>query len=90
MVSSASAFFPRCNRRSFTFHNIEHFLFFLLGEGVFTTQSFVEGDFLLEYFGELVTDYQTAKRLDYIYKEADLGCFMYYFKYKEKIMWYVI
>lgn len=57
------------------------------GEGVFTTKAFAKGEFLLEYKGDLIKSLKQARRLEKEYADKDLGCFMFYFKYREKSMW---
>jgi len=56
------------------------------GDGVFTTQEFSRGDFLLEYKGDLI-NYDEAQRREKEYADADLGSFLYFFKYKGKNLW---
>ena len=59
------------------------------GRGVVTTKSFSMGDLLCEYSGELIT-LQNAEDREGIYcKDESVGCYMYYFKYKNKRLWYV-
>ena len=52
-----------------------------LGKGVFTTQEFRSGAFLLEYTGELIENLQEAKRRERKYGTR-FGSFMYFFVYK--------
>ncbi|KFM72722.1 N-lysine methyltransferase SETD8, partial [Stegodyphus mimosarum] len=53
------------------------------GRGVITLKSIKRGDFVLEYFGELI-DYEEAKKREPIYAAQNSGCYMYYFKNKSK------
>lgn len=54
------------------------------GRGVITTRSLKRGEFVLEYFGELI-GYEEAKRREGIYADKEnIGCYMYYFKCKNK------
>ena len=63
------------------------FFFIISGEGVFATKAFSEGEFLLEYKGDLISSFKHATQLEKEYAEADLGCFMYFFKCRNKTMW---
>ncbi|KAH3794789.1 N-lysine methyltransferase KMT5A-like [Dreissena polymorpha] len=45
---------------------------------------FQEGDFLLEYKGDLITKYRVARQVEKDYEEENRGCFMYFFKYNSK------
>ena len=50
-------------------------------------KSFLKGDFVVEYSGELI-DIRTAKDLETKYSlDASKGCYMYYFKHKGKQYW---
>ncbi|EDO37682.1 predicted protein, partial [Nematostella vectensis] len=54
------------------------------GRGVFAVKYFSRGDFVCEYAGELI-DYNTAKEREQKYSEkAEVGCYMYYFSFKNK------
>lgn len=54
------------------------------GRGIVTTRTFRRGEFVLEYYGELI-DFEEAKRREGIYTDKEnIGCYMYYFKYKNK------
>ena len=54
-----------------------------------TTKEFKKGDFLCEYTGNLITYADAIKKEGEYSKEVDgsTSCFMYYFKWKEMIMW---
>ena len=56
------------------------------GRGVFATKRFDKGDFVCEYAGELV-DYDTAKDREKLYQGQPVGCYMYYFVFKNKKYW---
>ena len=50
-------------------------------------KGFSKGDFVVEYSGELI-DIGTAKDLEAKYSlDASKGCYMYYFKHKERQYW---
>ena len=50
-------------------------------------RNFAKGDFIVEYAGELI-DIGTAKNREQEYSmDASKGCYMYYFKFKEKPYW---
>ena len=50
-------------------------------------RNFAKGDFIVEYAGELI-DIGTAKNREQEYSmDASKGCYMYYFKFKEKQYW---
>ena len=50
-------------------------------------KGFSKGDFVVEYSGELI-DIGTAKDLEAKYsQDASKGCYMYYFKHKERQYW---
>jgi len=54
------------------------------GRGVITTKTIKRGEFVLEYYGELI-DYDEAKRRESLYADKEnIGCYMYYFKFKNK------
>lgn len=54
------------------------------GRGVITKKSIKRGEFVLEYYGELI-DYEEAKKREAVYATKDnTGCYMYYFKFKNK------
>ena len=56
-------------------------LFISTGDGVFTTQQFSKGDFLLVYHGDVLTDKEGVE------KEARYPTFLYFFTYKSKKLW---
>ena len=50
-------------------------------------RDFVKGEFVVEYAGDLI-DIGTAKDLEAKYSmDTSKGCYMYYFKHKEKQYW---
>lgn len=50
-------------------------------------RDFAKGEFVVEYAGDLI-DIGTAKDLEAKYSmDASKGCYMYYFKHKEKQCW---
>ena len=55
------------------------------GRGVFTTKRFFRGDYIVEYAGELLTQ-AAAKQREALYgRNHNIGCYMYYFKWGEKV-----
>ena len=58
----------------------------MLGYGVFAFKLFKNGEFLLQYAGELITKEQME---DVSYREEKKGCFLYLFSLAKKEMCYV-
>ena len=59
------------------------------GRGVVSTTPLKRGDFVCEYSGELIT-FDEAKRREKDYSDdSSIGCYMYYFEYKNTKYWYV-
>ena len=55
------------------------------GRGVFSTKKFYRNDYIVEYAGELLTQ-ADAKHRETLYGRNHLiGCYMYYFKWGEKV-----
>jgi [histone H4]-lysine20 N-methyltransferase SETD8 len=55
------------------------------GRGVYTTKLFFRGDYIVEYAGELLTQ-ATARQREHLYgRNHNIGCYMYYFRWGEKI-----
>nr|XP_047130473.1 uncharacterized protein LOC105843290 isoform X3 [Hydra vulgaris] len=48
-----------------------------IGYGVVSTKKFEKGDFLLEYAGEKISEFEALQR-DKKYKKNKIGCFIYY------------
>ena len=61
--------------------------FLLSGYGVFCLKSFSKGSFLLQYNGELIPE-EEGERRSIIYEHENQGCYLYYFRYANKNMWY--
>lgn len=59
------------------------------GRGVITTVPRVKGDFVCEYSGELISFEKAQKKEADYSKDSDVGCYMYYFEYKNTKYWYV-
>ncbi|CAF3815444.1 unnamed protein product [Rotaria sp. Silwood1] len=55
------------------------------GRGVFTTKKFYRNDYIVEYAGELLTQNEAKHREDLYGRNHKIGCYMYYFKWGEKI-----
>lgn len=58
------------------------------GRGVVTTRSFVKGEFVVEYAGELISIEEAQKRELMYARNENIGCYMYYFKHKDNQHWY--
>ena len=59
------------------------------GRGVISTREFTKGEFVVEYVGNLI-DVDRAKKKESQYaKNPDVGCYMYYFMFKNKQYWWV-
>lgn len=57
------------------------------GRGVITKKHIKRGEFVLEYYGELI-DYEEAKEREALYAtKENTGCYMYYFKFRNKRFW---
>ena len=57
------------------------------GRGVVTTRGFTKGEFLCEYKGEMISYNEARKREKEYSKDPSIGCFMYYFEWRNKKMW---
>ncbi|PIK45655.1 putative N-lysine methyltransferase SETD8-B isoform X2 [Apostichopus japonicus] len=54
------------------------------GRGVIATRDFAKGQFVVEYYGDLI-DVTKAKELEAKYgMDPSIGCYMYYFEFKNK------
>nr|XP_054749587.1 N-lysine methyltransferase KMT5A-like isoform X1 [Lytechinus pictus]XP_054749588.1 N-lysine methyltransferase KMT5A-like isoform X2 [Lytechinus pictus]XP_054749589.1 N-lysine methyltransferase KMT5A-like isoform X3 [Lytechinus pictus]XP_054749590.1 N-lysine methyltransferase KMT5A-like isoform X4 [Lytechinus pictus] len=54
------------------------------GRGVISTKPFRRGDFVVEYYGDLI-DIKAAKDREQKYKaDPNIGCYMYYFEHKNR------
>ena len=52
-----------------------------------STRPFSKGELICEYSGELIS-YEEAKEREEQYQEnPSVGCYMYYFEYKNKKLW---
>ena len=57
------------------------------GRGVVATKPFRRGDFVVEYAGDRI-DLKDAKEREANYsKKSDIGCYMYYFTFKNRHYW---
>lgn len=55
------------------------------GRGIFTTKKFYRNDYIVEYAGELLTQAEAKHRESIYGRNHQIGCYMYYFKYGEKV-----
>lgn len=55
------------------------------GRGVFTTKKFFRNDYIVEYAGELLTQSEARQRETLYGRNHKIGCYMYYFKWGEKV-----
>lgn len=55
------------------------------GRGVFTTKKFYRNDYIVEYAGELLTQNEAKQRENLYGRNHKIGCYMYYFKWGEKV-----
>lgn len=60
------------------------------GRGVFATQSFQKGEYVVEYHGDLLLKPDAKKREAVYAQDPATGCYMYYFQYLSKTYWYVM
>ena len=51
------------------------------GRGVITTRKFKKGELLCEYTGNLLTYEEGIKKEREYAKDANIGCYMYFFRY---------
>ena len=58
------------------------------GVGVRATKTFHKNEFICEYHGELIPRNEAQQREELL--EDDDGCYMYYFEFKSKKLWYVL
>ncbi|XP_014235602.1 N-lysine methyltransferase KMT5A-like [Trichogramma pretiosum] len=76
-------------RRKVT-ENIEEGLevaeFGVKGKGVVTTKDFSKGEFVVEYHGELIDNNEAKKREKKYSKNKRIGCYMFYFQYKNSTL----
>ncbi|XP_072044661.1 uncharacterized protein [Amphiura filiformis] len=54
------------------------------GRGVVSTKSFIQGDFVVEYYGDLINIKEAKEREAEYGKDTSIGCYMYYFQFKTK------
>ncbi|XP_041348614.1 N-lysine methyltransferase KMT5A-like [Gigantopelta aegis] len=54
------------------------------GRGVISTREFKKGDFVVEYVGDLIDVDQAKKKENQYSRDPDIGCYMYYFLFKNK------
>lgn len=57
--------------------------------GVFSTNPFRKGAFVVAYHGELITADSAKWREAKYSKKRSIGCYMYYFTWRNKNYWYV-
>ena len=55
------------------------------GRGVFTTKKFYRNDYIVEYAGELLPHNEAKHRENLYGRNHKIGCYMYYFKWGEKV-----
>lgn len=60
------------------------------GRGVFATENFHRGEFVVEYSGDLINIQEAHRREEEYEQDENTGCYMYYFKYNDQHYWYVI
>ncbi|XP_012670656.1 N-lysine methyltransferase KMT5A-A [Clupea harengus] len=54
------------------------------GRGIFATQSFQKGQYVVEYYGDLLQIPDAKKRETMYAQDPSTGCYMYYFQYLSK------
>lgn len=57
------------------------------GRGIVAGRPFQRGEFVVEYIGELIDQTEADRREEDYAKNAEFGCYMYYFKHKEQQWW---
>jgi histone-lysine N-methyltransferase SETD8 len=61
---------------------------FLSGSGVFCTTDFKKGEFLLEYAGDYISHKEALDR-EKTYAEQEKGSFIFFFKFRDQMKWWV-
>ncbi len=51
------------------------------------SRPFNKGELICEYSGELITHDEATKREEDYKKDTTIGCYMYYFQYKDRRLW---
>ena len=59
------------------------------GRGVRTTRPFQKGEVVCRYDGDLIPHRQAIVREAKYANQQDSGCYMFYFKWRESLMWSV-
>lgn len=57
------------------------------GRGIVAARPFQRGEYVVEYIGELIDQMEADKREARYMKNANFGCYMYYFRHKEQQWW---
>ena len=57
------------------------------GRGVVATKPFRRGDFVVEYAGDRINIPEAKEREAKYSKKSDIGCYMYYFTFKNRQYW---
>lgn len=57
------------------------------GRGIIAGKPFKRGEFVVEYIGDLIEQSEADRREEEYAKDANFGCYMYYFKHKEQQWW---
>jgi SET domain-containing protein len=57
------------------------------GMGIRATKKFDKHEFICEYRGELISNHEAQCREE---SSDHNGCYMYFFEYKSKKLWYVL
>lgn len=57
------------------------------GRGICAGRPFARGEFVVEYIGDLIDQFEADRRENIYAKDTTFGCYMYYFKHKEQQWW---
>ncbi|KAK3919056.1 Histone-lysine N-methyltransferase PR-Set7 [Frankliniella fusca] len=68
-----------CKEEGLQIHNFEG-----KGRGIVAVRSFVKGEFVVEYAGELIKMDEAKEREKLYAQDQNTGCYMYYFKHKNQ------
>ena len=60
------------------------------GRGIVASKSFLRGDFVIEYHGDLIGDDAAKTREKRYGATPEVGCYMYYFRFNNKCYWFVV
>ena len=60
------------------------------GRGVVSSRPFSQGELVCEYSGALISLEEARRREEKYSEDTSVGCYMYYFSYKNSKLWQVL